>query len=233
MIHPPPAYGGHHMMGQYGYPQMLDISETDSGPVAYLQSNLPVRYHPQAPDVQQSEPCQALAYVNAMLHTIPRSGNAVPLAPQPEYLTPSGTATYSQYSSSQSLVFDQSHLNPYWAWDSASAISGHTSNSSRLEICYSCGEPVNSRQMQRHIQDRHRQEGDQKYVCKCGHEDPALRKWNYTRHLDNCKRMDRPGQVFTCRCGDALSELPAHLDHIKDCGKKRAGRRSKRAPTVN
>ncbi|KAK1598409.1 uncharacterized protein LY79DRAFT_586971 [Colletotrichum navitas] len=222
--HPPSTYGGYPVMEQHPYyPQVLDFSEADSGHVDYPQTNMQSQYPPQAPDVQQSEPCQAWADVNAKLHTMPRPGNAVLLAPQPMYLTPSSIATDSQYSS-PSLIFDQTHLKPYWACDTVSNTSGQTNNSSRHETCSSCGESVNSRQMQRHIQDRHRQEGDPHYVCKCGRAHPFQRKWNHIRHLDNCKRKGDPGRVFTCRCGNSLSDLLAHLDHIEHCGNRRPGR---------
>ncbi|KAK2023766.1 hypothetical protein LX32DRAFT_130603 [Colletotrichum zoysiae] len=240
-----PASGGYGMpldVSYMGQQHTYDFSEADSGLGPSLPANLNLMFQPpplQASDAQQPDPRQVLADVYAMLHTIhtplaPLGECAVPLAPQPVYVTPSSTATYSWYSSTQSL-FDPSTLNPHWAGDNISNHSGHTSNySSRSELCSLCGARVNSRQMQRHQQDRHPQDGDPQYVCKCGHTDPAMRKWNYTRHLDKfCKLKYDSRLVFTCRCGKKHNDLMAHQDHIKDCGNQKAGRRPNNARNAN
>ncbi|KAK2028257.1 hypothetical protein LX32DRAFT_406332 [Colletotrichum zoysiae] len=98
-----------------------------------------------------------------------------------------------------------------------------SSGSSNCEICHLCGQTINSKRMKRHVEDVHRQEGSQLYICKCGHESPPMRKWNHTRHVEKCKK-DNAQQGFTCRCGNIQNDLPLHLDHIKDCGKRVAGR---------
>ncbi|KAK1961064.1 hypothetical protein LY78DRAFT_618367, partial [Colletotrichum sublineola] len=199
-------------------------------------ANSPSQYHPLASNVPQ-DPRQALDDVNDTLQTIRTSRVPLPLAPQ-LHTTPSSTATPSHYSYTQSLS-DAFHLSPHpfnagpSSCDGVSTRSGHTSNSSRTETCFVCGAAVNSKQIQRHYQDRHRQEGDPQYICKCGHADPALRKSNHIRHLEKCKSKDDWWLVFTCRCGNTLSDSPAHLDHIKDCGKKRAGRPPNSARNVN
>ncbi|KAK2010404.1 hypothetical protein LZ32DRAFT_607572 [Colletotrichum eremochloae] len=193
-----------------------------------LSAHLPSQDPPQSLNIPE-DPCQAWEIVKGKLHTIrnPRDALAVtgvPLVPT-LHVTLGSTTTPSQDTHSGSNAFQLS-ARP-------TVPSSVTSNSSRFELCCVCGVPVNTRLMERHHQDRHRQKGAPQYTCKCGHKSPAMRKANHTRHLETCKAKDTSSQFFVCRCGNKSGSLPAHQDHIKDCGKKRAGRRPKGAQTAN
>ncbi|OHW96817.1 hypothetical protein CSPAE12_04403 [Colletotrichum incanum] len=251
--HGPPALGNHHApldvsyddllhfdLGHYAYASELDLLEADAAPGANLPSDLASQYHQPALDTQQVDPRQVWAEVYDNLQPRisipwdPVAANAPYLAPQSEYAISGITATPSQTEYSQ---FDTSHLGPRpiapSTWDGVSTRSGYTNNSSGSSICNVCTTLVNSRLMQRHHRDVHRQDDDPQYTCKCTYRAPPARKWNYLRHLDKCKMKDDSRRVFTCICQKTLNDLQAHLDHVKDCGKKRAGRPPRSAQIFN
>ncbi|GKT64890.1 hypothetical protein ColTof4_07288 [Colletotrichum tofieldiae] len=250
--HAPPARGNHHApldvsyndlphldLGHYAYASELDLLEADAAPAADLAAESPSQYPQPALDAQQVDPRQVWAEVYDNLQPRisilwdPVAANADYLAPQAAYAIPGSTATPSQTEHSQ---FDTSYLGPRpiapSTWDGVSTHSGYTNNSSSSNICTICGTPVNSRLMQRHHQDVHRQDDDPQYACKCAYRAPPARKWNYLRHLDKCKMKDDSRRVFTCICQKTLNNLQAHLGHVKDCGKKRAGRRPNSARII-
>ncbi|KAK1983322.1 hypothetical protein LZ30DRAFT_7372 [Colletotrichum cereale] len=240
-------------LGPYAYAVEVDLFHADPGPEANLPAHSPSQFLPPALDsVQLQDPRQALAevydqlplrisnghygfsdqYGNLWNHPAapppsnPVAANAPPyLPPQHNYATTSSTVTPSQ--STRSL-FDASHLGPNptpsFPSDSLSNYSGDTSTSSGREKCDVCGQSVGSGLMRRHRQDVHRQEGDQMYICKCGHADPAMRRGNHKRHLNTCKRTNDSQLVFTCRCGNTLGDEQDHLNHIRGCKSRRWAR---------
>ncbi|KAK1993954.1 hypothetical protein LX36DRAFT_230193 [Colletotrichum falcatum] len=221
----------------------------------YLPQHLP-QHLPQYPYLlpqylPQQDPCQAWKQVNSVLPiTAQRSSdpwNPVAvgtvrtdhLAPQLGHATLDSTPTHSQ-SSCPPSVFDQprnyEYLDPFTTappTPRTPSVRSVRSGRSVRTTCPECGESVNVRLMERHNEDRHPQETDLKYTCKCGHTDPAKRKSNHTRHLEKCKWKDDPDQFFTCRCGYQQNDCQAHLDHIRDCGRRRPGRPPNSARTVS
>ncbi|GKT41617.1 uncharacterized protein ColSpa_01798 [Colletotrichum spaethianum] len=201
------------------------------GPYAY---DLPV------PNIQEQDPEQAWKQVSTNLPVRisspwdPVAPNADFLAPKPEHDNYGSTATLSHptYSQTDTSYLGHRRIAPSTG-DERSIISEYTNNSNRSTKCSDCGALVNSRLMQRHRQDRHRQDDDLQYTCKCTYKAPPARKWNYLRHIDKCKVKDDSQRAFTCICQKTSNDLQPHLDHIKDCGKKRVGRPPNSARTIS
>lgn len=138
------------------------------------------------------------AFQNEYLNSVPFAGTGCP---------PFNGGTPSQ--------MDWSIANAFGTSTNCSAGSAAT-----CDICQA--RFGNKREKRRHLKTVH---GDEKYVCKCGHETGRLDNYR-GRHLRTCAMKHDPDRLFMCICGDLSSSLSYHLDHISNCGKKRPGRGS-------
>ncbi|KAI1846253.1 hypothetical protein JX265_010629 [Neoarthrinium moseri] len=81
----------------------------------------------------------------------------------------------------------------------------------------------------RHDMEKHRkpdsgQEPEGWFVCRCASSFCYYRKFNYQRHLANCKQRNWRLPVFRCQCGDAQQRLEEHEKHYVECRRGTLGR---------
>ncbi|KAI0469229.1 hypothetical protein F4859DRAFT_487415 [Xylaria cf. heliscus] len=67
--------------------------------------------------------------------------------------------------------------------------------------------------LRRHNDTKHRQQGAPVYECRCGRVNP--RKDNYLQHLRTCNQTS--GDAYFCKCPHTCEEKEEHKAHVKGC----------------
>ncbi|KAK3368585.1 hypothetical protein B0H63DRAFT_528947 [Podospora didyma] len=81
---------------------------------------------------------------------------------------------------------------------------------------------VSPKNKARHYHSKHNKFTRQ-FKCACGYTVPQPRRDNYTRHLGKCAY----GVPYHCACGSQTTDKSEHAAHVKACGLKRPGARSR------
>ncbi|KAI1735453.1 hypothetical protein F4680DRAFT_305154 [Xylaria scruposa] len=100
-------------------------------------------------------------------------------------------------------------------WSNGSSVPT-PSTTAQLHTCNICVDPCGFKEkkdLRRHQDSKHPTGYEDCFFCRCGKK--VIRKDNYRRHVDSCKKP--PSNDYTCKCHFACTNKREHVQHLAGC----------------